>query len=227
MKKLIISSLVATTLIATIVPTTAVFAKESNDDRSTILVEKQQSYLTNELKNKADAYISIENGIFILSEDGLAALTNDEVAIVNNYLLQSNQMVAEAIATNDNELVQQGNEFVQYSNEQGKNFQLMRASSKGGVTLNYTAWGLQIQFSHNAVKELDSYVLGLGGITGALAKNKMQAFLAKKGLSVASKWLGPVGLASAAVVWGMSKIDKGRGVNLNCILYVPATITAR
>lgn len=227
MKKLLISSLVATTLLSTLVPTATVFASENEENGSTTLVEEQQSYLTDELKNKAEAYISIENDKFVLSEDGLAALTTDEANIVNDYLLQSNQMVAEAMATNDIELVQQGNEFVQSSNDQGGEFQVMKAASKGGVTLNYTSWGLQIQFSHKAVKELDSYGLGLGGLGGSAAKTRMQSFLAKKGLSVAAKWLGPVGLASGAVIWGMSKIDKGRGVNLNCILYVPATITAR
>lgn len=93
---------------------------------------------------------------------------------------------------------------------------LMSKTSKGGITLDYTWWGLQIQFSNNAVKELSSYLELSGAIGGASLK--LSSFLAKKGLVVASKWLGPVAIAGNVILWGMKKINKGRGVNLNCVL---------
>lgn len=228
MKKIVIGSLVATTLLGTIAPTTAVLANERLDSVEKSTEVYTDFHLDEDLKNKVDPYISIENNKFVLEEEGISFLTPDEIEVVEHYLFKNNQMLVEIVNSNTQPLVQEGNEFIQTSNSPVNNsgIALMSVSS-GGVSLKYTWWGLQIQFSHNAVKELDSYVLGLGGITGALAKDTIASFLAKKGLTVASKWLGPIGLAGGVVVWGMSKIDKGNGVNLNCILYVPATLTAR
>ena len=189
MKKVILSSLIATTLFTTIAPTTVALASENDSSGSVTLAEEQVTILNEELKNKVNPYIHIENDKFILSEDGAALLSSDEIEIINNYLLESNQMVAEAI-TSDNELIQQGNQFTQTADTQssGSEIMLMSSTSKGGITLKYTWWGLQIQFSHKAVTELSSY-LELSGAVGG-ASNTIKKFLAKKGLTVAAKWLG-------------------------------------
>lgn len=226
MKNIILSSIASVTLLTAIAPTSIVaLANEEGSERITSS-ESNKFILNEELKNKADPYIQIVNNEFVLVDKGRDILSDNEIDIVEHFLFEHNQMVSEAMIHNEAPLVQQGNEFIQTAEDTSPSGMSTMNLSSGGVSLNYTWWGLQIQFSHNAVKELHSY-LELGGLIGGAAGGTIKSFLAKKGLTIAAKWLGPVSLAGGVILWGMNKIDNGNGVNLNCILYVPATITAR
>lgn len=89
-------------------------------------------------------------------------------------------------------------------------------SSSSYMSVRYTWWGAQIYFSHRAINDFKDYMY-LGGTVGG--------FLAKAGKSVASGYLSSIALVGGTLVWSMTKVDEGRGVYLNCVLYVPATFT--
>jgi hypothetical protein len=93
------------------------------------------------------------------------------------------------------------------------------------VNITYTCWGCQIYFSHQAVSGFNDYIT-LYGVGSGLAGKYIGDFLVEHGIQIASEWLGPISAAGSEILWAMSKVDNGNGVYLNCILYVPCTITA-
>lgn len=169
-----------------------------------------------------DPYVSLEDNEFVLSSEGEELLTGEEKAAVEK-LIQENNYLLEDIDTDVSTYID-GNTLVQETYEPASDGIMLKASKKY-ISIKYTWWGAQIYFSSRAVTDLNDYFWLSGTVGGLGASKKFGQFLAKKGLGLAGRFLGPISLYGAGIAWGMSKQDKGKGVNLNCVLYVPATIT--
>ncbi|SDX45666.1 hypothetical protein SAMN05444487_11842 [Marininema mesophilum] len=104
---------------------------------------------------------------------------------------------------------------------------MSKKKKKTYIKISYKWWGMQVYFSHKAVNDLNDYFAIEGFTAGLGAQEGVRKFLLKKGFHVTSKALGPVALFGSGLTWAMGKVDKGKGVYLNCVLYVPATLTAK
>lgn len=94
------------------------------------------------------------------------------------------------------------------------------AFSYSYMHVKYTWWGAQVYFSHQAVIDVNDYLVGGGTAAG------IGTIIGNAGIKLASGYLGAIALAGTPLFWAMSKMDKGNGMYLNCVLYVPATMTA-
>jgi hypothetical protein len=219
LKNLVIPAIALALVVSPFTSPVSTFAAEKSvSPESTDISQVKQQGINDELKAKVDPYVSIKNGKFVIDKTVFNVLTNEEKIEVENLVAESNQLVS-----TEKGISQIGNHFVQTASQstQGKFF---ARSSSFYINANYTWWGLQYQFSHKAVKDLSSFA----GLAGNLSAGKtLQEFLIKHGLTVAGKWMGPISLYGTVIFWAMGQVDKGNGVNLNCVLYVPATITAR
>ncbi|MFB1083080.1 cell surface protein [Jeotgalibacillus sp. JSM ZJ347] len=176
--------------------------------------------------NLADKYITVTNNKFVItdSEELKNEIGEKEFNIVENLVKENNELLKENWNPN---IVKQGNKFTEsVQNEASGQFTVQAVNASQYIDVDYTWWGMQVYFSSSAITDLNDF-LAINGIVGGLgAADGIKSFLAKNGYKVTSKALGPVALFSGGVSWAMSKVDKGNGVNLNCVLYVPATITA-
>ncbi|MCO7125816.1 cell surface protein [Sporolactobacillus shoreicorticis] len=220
-KRFIISALVLVLSVTTLsVPAHAATTKPPLDSSTVSNVTDQG--ISSELIQKANPFITIVDGKFNLNKNASSVLTQNEISEVTKLISENNKLIP------TKNTIQKENTFIQTvsestSNSQGK-FTALAKKSSFYINIVYTWWGAQLQFSHKAVNDLYDFssISGTVGVGTTLKK-----FLKKKGLTLASKWLGPISLYGTLVFWAMHRVDKGKGVNLNCVLYVPATITAR
>lgn len=172
------------------------------------------------LINKATPFIETTDNGFCLSQKGYSNLTSDEVNIVLNYINNSNAALKEAAKTG--KLTKDGDKFIQSidksstSSKAMKSTSTVKSTSSRYVDLTYTWWGLQIYFSSSAISDLKDWVFIGGSVSG---------FLVKVGKTVASGYLSSITLVGGTLAFAMAKVDRGNGVYLNCILYVPATLS--
>ena len=82
---------------------------------------------------------------------------------------------------------------------------------------------MYIYFSHRIITALNAYLALYPLCT--ISGNSIGAYLTKKGFSIASKALGYISIIAGAMFWAMDGIDRGKGVHVNFILYVPTNIT--
>ncbi|SDB84142.1 hypothetical protein SAMN05421734_101390 [Pelagirhabdus alkalitolerans] len=185
-----------------------------------------ESELSQETISLADNYITVTNNQFVI--DNGDKLENEigekEFNIVKNLVKENNQLLKENWSNN---IEKKGDKFTEsVQNKQSGQFTTQAVDTSKYIDIDYTWWGMQIYFSSSAVTHLNDYLAIQGFVGGLGAANGIQSFLARNGLRVTSKALGPVALYSGAISWAMGKVDNGNGVKLNCVLYVPATITA-
>lgn len=217
MKKIVLSLLIVTSVTATM-PFLG-FGQKANASEinsvknvQTVTNEtKQNSSLSQELIDKATPLVKTTENEFYLSDEGYSVLDSKEIEIVLNCIKNANETLNKNFETDD--LAQKESSFVPLRAT------MMRAAS-GYMNIEYTWWGAQIYFSHKAVTDVND-LLVIGGTVGGIT-----AFIEKAGIKLAGGYLSAIALAGTPLFWAMSKIDKGNGVYLNCILYVPATITA-
>lgn len=179
--------------------------------------------LSQKLIKKVDPMIKLTNGKFNISNKDLKKLNKEEQNKVKNALNIVNENINSS--KNTQTKVDPQNKTISQTVYE-KNTSGLRAAPKEYVYAKYTWWGVAIYFSHKAITNLNDFLYASGTIGSLGANEAVRSFLAKNGLQVASKFLGPVALYGTGIGWGMSKVDKGNGVWLNCVLYVPATITA-
>ncbi|AGR12620.1 GW domain-containing glycosaminoglycan-binding protein [Listeria monocytogenes] len=182
----------------------------------------EESIIPEELIDKVNDYVTIENNEFVLSNKAEDVLTSEEFVEVEGQIDQTNAEIEADETLSETHI--EGNIIVQEIYEDEPN-QLLKASKKAYIKAKYTWWGMQIQFSHKAVVDFNDFYWGAGTIGGLGANKRMGKFLAKKGIKIASRYAVCLSLFGGGLAWGMGKKDKGKGVNLNCVLYVPATIT--
>lgn len=169
----------------------------------------QASPISQDLINKATPFVKTTQNGFYLSKEGYSSLNSSEIKIVLNYINASNINLKNAFK--ENNLTKRENSFVSLKS--------MAASSRGYIGLQHMWWGDQIYLSHQAVTDLNDFLMGAGTASG------IAAFLAKNGIKLAAGYVSSIALFATPVAWAMSKVDNGNGVYLNCILYVPCTIT--
>lgn len=224
---LISSSLIAALSMSSLTPAIDAKANSNSSTQENIDIETNTT-LSSTLIEKANSYIKIENNKFVLDEKALNVLTEKEHYQVKKSIEENNEIIKSLFIENNEEninLIQNGNQFKQTVYE-NRNTVMRAINKKSYVDIDYTWWGAKIYFSHKAVNDLNDY-LAVGGFVGSLGASKgIGKFLSKNGIKVSAKFLGPISLFGGAVAWSMSKVDKGKGVYLNCVLYVPATITA-
>ncbi|KPZ31081.1 cell surface protein [Listeria monocytogenes] len=182
----------------------------------------EESIIPEELIDKVNDYVTIENNEFVLSNKAEDVLTSEEFVEVEGQIDQTNAEIEADETLSETHI--EGNIIVQEIYEDEPN-QLLKASKKAYIKAKYTWWGMQIQFSHKAVVDFNDFYWGAGTIGGLGANKRMGKFLAKKGIKIASRYAVCLSLFGGGLAWGSGKKDKGKGVNLNCVLYVPATIT--
>ncbi|WML36639.1 hypothetical protein [Clostridium sp. OS1-26] len=186
------------------------------------------SKISQDLINKATPFIKTTQSQFYLSEEGYSYLNLTERKIVLDYINNSNMALKDASKTGN--LNKKGNTFEQSINEPNSSSNTraiaVRSMSAQYANVTYTWWGAQIYFSHQAVSDLNDFFTISGITTGAAAASGIGEFLAKQGIKISGKFLGPISLYGTGVAWAMSKVDNGNGVYLDCILYVPCKITA-
>ena len=228
-KKNIIMSTLITSLVTTSLFSAPVFAAESNSTTSTSKKVETSSLsksnkISQALINKATPYITVKDNKYSLSKEGYSTLNSNEIKIVLDCINNNNATLKDVSKTTT--LNKRGNTFVQSihkkANSSSTMFDTSLAASSEYIHITYTWWGAQIYFSHQSIADLNDFftIEGIGEAAG------LSKFLASNGLKLASKYLGPVSLYGTGVAWCMSKVDKGDGVYLNCVLYVPCTITA-
>lgn len=217
-------------LILSTTPLTSVSAETSMDQGNESQeqnAETDQEGISSELQDKVDPYISLEDEQFEISDEGLEKLSESEKETVLSSIHEMNEVIKENDETGT--VTQKGNTLEQEvsGGEAKSQSKAQTQAASGAVSVSYKWWGTQIHFSHAAVNALSDY-FAISGIAGGLgAQEAVKDFLAKRGLSLTSKALGPIALYGSGISWAMGKVDKGNGVNLNLVLEVPATITAR
>lgn len=204
-------------------------------NQETVQASNQKNKIDQELIKKASPYIKLNDYKFSLSSEGKEKLSKVEKEIVLDQLNIMNselKKVKQAKNTNQdpNLFTLQKTDSVKvsvYENQNTENTHgfLMLYSTSSYIDVDYKWWGAQVYFSSRAINDLNDYFSVAGIASGFGAGEALGKFLAKKGVGLAAKFLGPISLFGGAVGWAMSKVDKGNGVCLNCVLYVPATIT--
>lgn len=222
---LISSSLIAALSMSSLTP--LIDAKANSNTSTQDISIETNNPLSSTLIEKANNYIKIENNEFVLDEKALNVLTEKEHYQVKKSIEENNEIIKTLLSEKNEEninLTQNGNQFKQTVYE-NRNTVMRAINKKSYVDIDYTWWGAKIYFSHRAINDLNDY-LAVSGFVGSLGASKgIGKFLAKNGIKVSAKFLGPISLFGGAISWSMSKVDKGKGVYLNCVLYVPATIT--
>lgn len=176
--------------------------------------DAKNSQLSQELIEKASPFVKTTETGFYISEEGYSYLNSDEIKVVSSYIDTTNKNLDEI--SKSMELFRKEDSFVHQRR--------FARDTSGYVNVQYMWWGAQIYFSHQAVTDLNDYFT-LSGLAAGAAGESVGKFLTKHGLNVSTKFLGPISLYGTGVAWAMGKLDEGNGVYLNCILYVPCTIT--
>ena len=227
MKKRFLCTLVVAGTLSTIL-TPSIYAESQQADMNMHIGEKENKVKNNELSqafiDKVDPMIEISGDQFTISEQNLKTLSTEEQICVKNTLKEVNSGINSSknreVQTNVNLRDKVVSQTVYQNDNSG-----FRSAPNKYVDINYTWWGASIYFSSKAITNLNDVFSFQSVAAGLGAGVAMEKFLAQNGLKVASKFLGPVALYGAGIGWGMSKVDQGNGVWLNCVLYVPATIT--
>ncbi|MDQ0149656.1 hypothetical protein ACFO6R_15905 [Eubacterium multiforme] len=235
MKKKLISLTLLFTLGLSSLGFTPVYASELNKNTSKTLtneiLSKKTEQLSQDTISKANPYVKLKNNQFYLSNEAKLNLTENEYNTVKQYINNTNNELKNInkIKNNPNILVYNSKNSIKVSvyeniNKNPNNKFMMLISTSKYIDIEYTWWGAKVFFSHKAVGDLND-AFTIGGLTAGTAGKSIGKFLAKHGVSLSTKFLGPISLYGTAIFWAMSKVDKGRGVFLNCVLYIPATIT--
>lgn len=234
LKKILLSTISTITIMQAIAPGITASANELNQNQPVISDNTQELHetinLDEKIIEKADPYITVENGKFVLNQEANEILTETEIDIVENSISENNKSVFELKSDPKLTVSTKGNKFEaspKNIQEPGTIGTMAVQYQAGGITFVATWWGMQIQFTHNAVEDFTKY-FGLGSIGYGASETALKNWFIKKGFSTAiTKWMGPLALFGDALAWSMGVKDKGNGVNVNCILYVPATVTTR
>ena len=176
----------------------------------------QNSTISQELINKATPFIKTTQNEFYLSKEGYSSLNSNEIKIVSSYIINANAALKDVAKSG--KLIQKDNAFVQStstSNSFLSNRTMSARASAQYLDITYTWWGCRIYFSSSAISDLKDF-LYLGGT--------VSAFLLKAGKTVSSGYLASISLFVGPLDWAMAKLDKGNGVYLNCVMYVPCTL---
>ncbi|WP_163654653.1 cell surface protein [Listeria sp. PSOL-1] len=218
--------LIGSLIFTPVAPAVSVLANSNNKVETSNVTEKgEENNLSQKLIDKVDSLIVIKDQLFYISEENLAKLTLKEQKQIRQSIQEVNASIIESLQSSY--ITVNSSQKTITTSVSGNPTSLFQTKKSPYVAVYYKWWGAQIQFSHKAVNDLNDY-LAIGGIVGGLGAAKgISKFLAKNGLKLAAKFLGPISLFGSGVAWAMSKVDRGRGVSLNCVMYVPATITAR
>lgn len=199
-----------------------VSAEENETELTPFNSETSDQQLTPSLLENATPYITIENEEFILSEEASSTLTEEEIQLITSVITDTNATLEE------NDVVQNGeNSFEMISNQNTPvNGEISIMNVPGGVNVDFTWWGAQVQFSSQAVRDLGSFA-GAANTGAGITADELSQFLTLNGYPIPSVYLTSITALASLTTTGMQSVDQGNGVNLNMILYVPATFTAR
>ncbi|WP_139488023.1 hypothetical protein [Brevibacillus dissolubilis] len=171
----------------------------------------------------ADPYVRLEPGKkqYQLQSDASKYLTAVELKKIKKILKQTNKEVyrlrKELIVSPEN-----GKVLVP-RNQTGNNntgFMIQSINKKRTFDYEFTWWGLRMYWSHAFVQKLNSnlalYGAGVAGFNAALSATLSYFAITPPG------WLTSFITATAGLsVWAFIRQDKGCGVYLDCIMYVP------
>jgi hypothetical protein len=211
-----ISYVLIVALISTMLPANVVQANATENKIQSKIVDTQLPKLTQPLIDKATPFIKTKakQNIFYLTKQGYDSLASAEIEIVLDYIEYTNIAIKNDFKT---DMSNKTNKAKTLNTENTISRTIVASASTSYITSTYTWWGVQIFFSSQAITDLGYWVGGGSFVEG---------FLLRAGITLSSAYLGTIILFGGPLTMMMSYLDKGNGVNLNCVLYIPCTITA-